>query len=175
MNPWLGKGKCEMRQITCTCIECINTLEKPWVHGVSPIELPRYAKVDGCVHHSILGDYNKWIIMDFTRDSETDKECFEEIHKILVQSIGNNMAEFVEINCYGAVDTYDSRADGFYVLKFAESPHTLQEEVEVNDKIIESGSLVCAAHYMSPAQKILGGTWALKVGYLEHLWKWIMC
>jgi hypothetical protein len=54
-------------------------------------------------------------------------------------------------------------------VKFIESPHTLQEEVGVNDKIIESGSLVCVAHYMSPAQKILGGTWVLKVGYLEHL------
>jgi hypothetical protein len=67
--------------------------------------------VDGCVYHSILGDYNKWIIMDFTRDNEADKECFEEIHKILVQSIGNNMAELVEINFYGAVNTNDSRAD----------------------------------------------------------------
>eukprot|EP00957_Ditylum_brightwellii_P093952 7154279-Ditylum_brightwellii.AAC.1 len=62
------------------------------------------------------------------------------------------MAELVEINCYKAVSTTDSRADGFYVVKFVESPHTLQEEVEVNDKIMESGSLVCAAHYMSPAQ-----------------------
>ena len=33
--------------------------------------------------------------MDFTRDSETDKECFEEIHKIFVKSIGNNMAELL--------------------------------------------------------------------------------
>ena len=117
------------------------------------IKQPRYAKVGGCVYHSILGDYNKWEIMDFTRDSETDEECFEEIHKILVQSIGNNMTELVEINWYGVVDTNDSRADGFYVVKFVESPHMLQEEVEVNDEIIESGSLACAAHYMSPALK----------------------
>eukprot|EP00957_Ditylum_brightwellii_P058779 4456310-Ditylum_brightwellii.AAC.1 len=73
------------------------------------------------------------------------------------------MAELVEINCYGAVNTNDSRADGFYVVKFVENPHTLQEEVEVNDETTESGSLVCAAHYLSPAQKTLGGTWVLKV------------
>ena len=107
--------------------------------------------------------------MDFTKDSETEEECLEEIHKVLVQSIGNNMAEFVEINYYGAVSTNDSRADGFYVVKFVESPHTLQEEVEMNAKIIESGSLVCAAYYISPAQKILGDTWVLKVGFLEYL------
>eukprot|EP00957_Ditylum_brightwellii_P112893 8608077-Ditylum_brightwellii.AAC.1 len=107
--------------------------------------------------------------MDFTRDSETDEESFEEVHKILVQSIGNNMAELIEIDYYGAVNTSDSRADGSYVVKFVESPHTLQEEVEVNDTVIETGSLVCAAHYMSPAQTNLGGTWILKVGYLEHL------
>eukprot|EP00957_Ditylum_brightwellii_P037901 2866209-Ditylum_brightwellii.AAC.1 len=73
------------------------------------------------------------------------------------------MAEPVEINCYGAVNTNDSRADGFYAVKFVENLHVLQEEVEVKDKIIESGSPVCAAHYMSPAQKILGGTWVFKV------------
>eukprot|EP00957_Ditylum_brightwellii_P177637 13530423-Ditylum_brightwellii.AAC.1 len=73
------------------------------------------------------------------------------------------MAELVEINCYGALNTNDSRAGGFHVVKFVESPHTLQEEVEVNDQIMESGSLVCAAHYMSPAQNILGSTWVLKV------------
>eukprot|EP00957_Ditylum_brightwellii_P151793 11559045-Ditylum_brightwellii.AAC.1 len=61
------------------------------------------------------------------------------------------MAELVEINCYGAVNTKDSRADGVHVVKMVESPHTLQEEVEVNDKVIDSGCLVCAAHYMSPA------------------------
>eukprot|EP00957_Ditylum_brightwellii_P090958 6926356-Ditylum_brightwellii.AAC.1 len=31
----------------------------------------------------VKGDYNKWIIMNFTKDSKTDGECFEEIHKIL--------------------------------------------------------------------------------------------
>eukprot|EP00957_Ditylum_brightwellii_P079168 6020866-Ditylum_brightwellii.AAC.1 len=71
--------------------------------------------------------------MDFTRDNETDKECFEEVHKTLVQSIGNNMADLVEIDCYGAAHTNDSGADGFYVVTFVESPHTLQEEVEEKD------------------------------------------
>eukprot|EP00957_Ditylum_brightwellii_P013225 998205-Ditylum_brightwellii.AAC.1 len=62
------------------------------------------------------------------------------------------MTKLFEINCYGAINTNDSRADGSYVVKFVEIPHTLQEEFEVNDKLIESGSLVCAAYYMSPAQ-----------------------
>eukprot|EP00957_Ditylum_brightwellii_P007344 557534-Ditylum_brightwellii.AAC.1 len=79
------------------------------------------------------------------------------------------MAKFVEIDCYGAVIMNDSRADGFYVVNFVESPHALQEDAEANDKIIVSGSLACAAHYMSPSQKNLGGTWVMKVGYLEHL------
>eukprot|EP00957_Ditylum_brightwellii_P207012 15351053-Ditylum_brightwellii.AAC.1 len=46
MDPCLGKGKCAIGRIPCTCIECINTLTKPWVHGVSPIEQPRDAKVE---------------------------------------------------------------------------------------------------------------------------------
>eukprot|EP00957_Ditylum_brightwellii_P140177 10681133-Ditylum_brightwellii.AAC.1 len=62
------------------------------------------------------------------------------------------MAELVEIDCYGAVNMNDSRADGFYVATFVEIPHMSQEHVEVNDKIIEAGSLLCAAHYMSPSQ-----------------------
>eukprot|EP00957_Ditylum_brightwellii_P199192 15184638-Ditylum_brightwellii.AAC.1 len=62
-------------------MECTDILEKPWVHGVSPNEQPRYAK-------------------------------------------------------------------------FVERPCTLQD-VEVNDEIIDSGTLVCATHYMSPVQKVL--------------------
>ena len=77
MDPCLVRGKCAMRQIPCACIECTIQLEKQWVHSVSPNEQPRYANVDGWVYHSILGIYNKWIIMDFTRDSEADEECFE--------------------------------------------------------------------------------------------------
>eukprot|EP00957_Ditylum_brightwellii_P102445 7808996-Ditylum_brightwellii.AAC.1 len=61
------------------------------------------------------------------------------------------MAKLVEIDCYGAVDTNDLRADGFYPVKSVESPHTLQEDVEVNDEIMDFGSLMCAAHYMSCA------------------------
>eukprot|EP00957_Ditylum_brightwellii_P012939 977759-Ditylum_brightwellii.AAC.1 len=64
------------------------------------------------------------------------------------------MAELVKINCYGAVNMNGSKAEGFYVAKFVEDPHTLQEEVEVHDKIIESGSLVCAAQYESCDKKI---------------------
>ena len=151
-DPLLGEGKCAMRRIPCACLECTNQLSKPWIHGVSPSEQPRYSNVVGCKYHSVLGNYNQWIIMDFSRDSDIDDDCFDEIHKILLDSIGTNMAELVEINSYGAININDSKADGFYIVKFVENPHTLQESVVVNSETIEAGSLVCSAHYMSPAR-----------------------
>eukprot|EP00957_Ditylum_brightwellii_P183834 14003248-Ditylum_brightwellii.AAC.1 len=39
-----GKAKCAMRQVPCACIECINKLEKQWVHDVCPIKQPRHVK-----------------------------------------------------------------------------------------------------------------------------------
>ena len=63
------------------------------------------------------------------------------------------MAGLVKKNNYGAINTDDARADGFYIVQFVESPHTLQYDVEVNDEIIKAESLVCAAHYMSPTQE----------------------
>ena len=73
-DPCLGKGKCAMRRIQ---------LYAPQVNGVCPNEQPRYANVEESVYHSVLGDYIKWIIMDFNRDHKTDEESFEEINKIL--------------------------------------------------------------------------------------------
>eukprot|EP00957_Ditylum_brightwellii_P101373 7726117-Ditylum_brightwellii.AAC.1 len=63
--------------------------------------------------------------MDFTMDSLTDEENTEDVHKVFFDSIGLYMTELIENGSYGAVNADDPKADGFYIVKFVEHPHTL--------------------------------------------------
>eukprot|EP00957_Ditylum_brightwellii_P127729 9740765-Ditylum_brightwellii.AAC.1 len=91
--------------------------------------------------------------MDCTMDSLTDEADIEDVHKVLLDSIGLQMADLIKIGLYGAFNTNDPKANGFYIVKFVEHPHTLQSDVVKNDKVIVAGSLVCSTHYMSSAQE----------------------
>eukprot|EP00957_Ditylum_brightwellii_P101169 7709815-Ditylum_brightwellii.AAC.1 len=141
-----------MRYIPCGYTVCTHQINQKWSHGMNASEQPRYASVEDCIFYSIIDECNNWMIMDFTIDSSTDDVEIEDVHKVLLDSIGFHMAELIKIGSYGAVNTDDPKADGFYIVKFVEFPHTLQSDV-VNDKVIVAGSLVCSAHYMSPVQE----------------------
>ena len=69
------------------------------------------------------------------------------------------MGAMVNENNFGAVNTNDPKAKGFYIVKFTSFPYTLQENIEVDNNLSKEGSLVCKAEYMSPAQK--GSLWYL--------------
>ena len=69
------------------------------------------------------------------------------------------MGAMVNENNFGAVNTNDPKAKGFYIVKFTSLPYTLQENIKVDNDLIKEGSLVCEAEYMSPAQE--GSLWYL--------------
>ena len=73
-DPCLRVDKCAMRQIPCACIACTNQLSEKWINGLSPCKQPRYATVEGCKYHFILGEYNKWIITFEYIQNDTDKD-----------------------------------------------------------------------------------------------------
>eukprot|EP00957_Ditylum_brightwellii_P172912 13164217-Ditylum_brightwellii.AAC.1 len=63
------------------------------------------------------------------------------------------MGAMVNENNFGAVHTDNPKTKGFYVVKFTQLPHTLQENIEVDNDLIKERSLVCEAKYMSPAHR----------------------
>eukprot|EP00957_Ditylum_brightwellii_P196062 14938081-Ditylum_brightwellii.AAC.1 len=114
---------------------------------------PRHAMDEGCVFYSTHVEYNNQISMSVTMDSSTDEAAIENIHKVLLDSIGLHITKLIKFGSYGAVHTDDLKADCLYIVKFIKLSCTLQYDVVVNDKAIVAGSLACSAHYTSPAQK----------------------
>eukprot|EP00957_Ditylum_brightwellii_P144471 11004668-Ditylum_brightwellii.AAC.1 len=69
------------------------------------------------------------------------------------------MGAMVNENNVVVVNTNDPERKGFYIVKFTSHPYTLQGNIEVDNDLIEEGSLVCKAEYMSPTHK--GSLWYL--------------
>eukprot|EP00957_Ditylum_brightwellii_P062277 4725663-Ditylum_brightwellii.AAC.1 len=63
------------------------------------------------------------------------------------------MSAMVNVNNFGAVNTNDPKAKGFYNVKFTSLLYTQQENIVLDKYLIKEGSLVCEEEYMSPAQK----------------------
>ena len=54
-----------------------------------------------------MGSYNNWNIIEPTQKS-TPFEAFDEIHKVFIDEISENMASLVQPGMYGAINTDDT-------------------------------------------------------------------
>ena len=72
----------------------------------------------------------------------TTGEYFEEIHQVVLDDISDNMASLVQSGKYGAMNTTETPAMGYYVIKFVSEPYTLPDETTCDGQISSSGELV---------------------------------
>eukprot|EP00957_Ditylum_brightwellii_P108097 8246718-Ditylum_brightwellii.AAC.1 len=93
-DPDLGEGKCAMQCIPCACHAYINRLDLQWDLKLEPEDQPRYVPVEDCVYYPVLGEYNNCIIMKFNKDKYTNDDYLDEIHRIVLNSVQSNTAEF---------------------------------------------------------------------------------
>ena len=82
LDPKLGNGKCEIRQIPCAWIACTNMLDKPWVIGSDPTRKLRYQPVEDYKYCPVLGSFNNWNITQLTNEKTTN-EYFDAVHKVV--------------------------------------------------------------------------------------------
>ena len=52
----------------------------------------------------MLGSFNNWNIIKF-RNKTTPSEQFDEIHKVVIDGISDNMASLIHLGKYGAINT----------------------------------------------------------------------
>ena len=69
----------------------------------------------------------------------TPYDSFDEIHQVVLDGISDNMALLVESVKYGAINTTEKTANGFYVIMFTSEAYTLQDNATNDGKIITSG------------------------------------
>ena len=87
----LGHGLCEICRISCACVACTSILDKPWIYGIMSTKQAHYQPVTNFTYWTVLGSYNNWNIIDLTPKS-IPFEDFYEIHKMVLNGIGENMA-----------------------------------------------------------------------------------
>ena len=83
----------------------------------------RYQLAADCTYWKFLGSYNNWNINKITPKS-TPFEAFDEIHQVVIDRISDNMASLVKLGMYGAINTYDTKINGFYVIQFISDAYT---------------------------------------------------
>ena len=61
----------------------------------------------------------------------TPFEAFEEIHKVFIDIISDNTTSLVQSGKYGAINTYDTTSNVFYVIMFILEAYTLQSFLSI--------------------------------------------
>ena len=122
-------------------------LEKPWISGIPSTKQARYQPVSNCTYWPVLGSYNNWSIIDLTPKS-IPFEAFDEIHRVVLDRISENMASLFQSVMYGANNIDDTTTNGLYVIQFISEAYTLKNNTTIDGKVIYAGELVFKAQYI---------------------------
>ena len=101
-------------------------LDKPWIYSIPSTKQARYQYVTNFTYWPVLGSYKNLDIIQLTPKSTTF-EAFDEIHKVVLDGISENMASLVQSGMYGAINKDDTTTNGFYVIKLISEAYTLQK------------------------------------------------
>ena len=78
---------------------------------------------------------------------------------MVLDVIRENMASSVQIFMYGAINTYDTTTNGFYVIKFISYAYTLKSNTIIYGQVISAGKLVVKARYLRSIQENTNWYW----------------
>ena len=113
-DPKIGHVICAILCIPCACVGITSMLDKPWIYGITSKKQARFTK---CTYWTVLGSYNNCNIIELTPKS-TPFEAFDEIHKVVIDGISENMASLVQSGIYCAININETTTNGFYVIQF---------------------------------------------------------
>ena len=134
----IGHGICAIHQIPCDCVGCTSMLDKPWIYGIPSQKQARYQPVTNCTYFPVLGSYNSWNIIEL-KPKSTPFEAFDEIHKVALDGISENMTSLVQPVMYGAINTDDTTQSRLYFIKFLPEAYTLQNNTIIYGQVIYAG------------------------------------
>ena len=127
-GPNLGHGICAIIRIPCACVACTSMLDKHWISSIQSTKQARYQPVTNFTYWPVLGPYNNWNIIELTPKPIPFEE-FDEIHKVVLDRISENMASLVQSGIYCAINTADNISNGFYIIQFVSEEYTLKKQL----------------------------------------------
>ena len=122
------------------------------IYGIKSKKQARYQPVTNCTYWPVLGSYKICNIVELTPKS-TPFEAFDEINKVVLDKISENMASLVQSGMYGAINTDNTTENRFYVIKFLSEAYTLHYNTTIDVKVISSGELVSKVRYLCSMQE----------------------
>ena len=91
-------------------------LDNTWDYGVEHTKHTRYQPVVECTYWPVLGSFNKRNIVKITK--KTSSEDFDELHKVFIDDISDDIASLGQLGKYGAINTADPTTLGYYVITY---------------------------------------------------------
>ena len=145
----LGIGCAALRRFPCNCQACDEQIRISWVDGIDSKIQPRFKLANNCRFGSILGDSNKWHLVQIEESdkaTDVDATLFDILHHVTTA-----VASTINIGSVGAVCTSDGDAVfGYYLFEFMSLPYTDQNHDGYEDDDIIDGciSLKCEGRWM---------------------------
>ena len=75
-------------------------------------------------------------------------EALDDIHKVVLDRISENMASLVRSGMYDAINIDDTKTNVLYAIKFIPDAYTLQNNTTIDGQVISSGELFFRAQYL---------------------------
>ena len=122
-------------------------MDKPCISGIPSNKQARYQPVTNCTYLQVLVSYKNWNIIDLTPKS-IPFEAFDEIHKVVLDGIIENMASLVQSGMYGSINKDDTTTNVFYVIQFLSEAYKLQNNTTIDGQVISSGELFVRTKYI---------------------------
>ena len=69
----------------------------PWAYGFEPTKHPHYQPVVDCTHWPVLCSFDNYNIIKCNNEI-TSCEDFDEVHKVVLDDISDNMASLVQLD-----------------------------------------------------------------------------
>ena len=151
--PDLGLGWAALRRVPCNCNACDISIRKEWDGTKTKSQQPRFQMVEQCRFKSILGDYNKWYIVNIVESKTGDHDDAEKGRRDILYHLTSFVGSEIKIGNVGAISTSDEKEkDGYYLLEFTSLPYTDQDisDEDDNDDVVADGcaSLKCKVRWL---------------------------
>ena len=75
-------------------------------------------------------------------------EAFDDIHKVVLDRISENMASLVQSGIYGTINIDDTTKNGLYVIQFISEVYMLNNNKTIDGQVISAGALGVKAQYI---------------------------
>ena len=88
--------------------------------------------------------FRNWNIITLSHKATTSED-FEDINRVVLDGISENIASLVKYGNYGVINTTDTTTMGYYVINFIPEAYTMQYDTICDGQIISSDELFVKA------------------------------